>query len=612
MEIDLEIYDRACFLLGLCSCNNMPLILEKEEKVAEIVSFIQNIQEFIKGYNITSIISYLESIRVKYELRKYIGLILVKEFSVNPFDIYETSDKDKTFLMDTFFKDTFEYAPYTSNTKLLKIFGIIYSNTFARNVFSLLLPNMLNYFKANAMQLRDFFDFFLKNPSDMCLWTVCQVPEYFAKADSTSFCSMMFDYAASENPLVLSATALITKRVLYDYKLDIDLEDVISRVVCKLKEYFNESEYIVFSSNSTSLVYCLLRFESGFENLRGLFNLMIDSNKNVRNHLVREIESICAKTEECNCLDMDLTRQICQNANAESECDTIGYLDMIFEREINSGRIGHSWLCMNGFLNKNKDCDLAKLFNSSFDVIFNGFENNLPMVYNDILAASSEDSIGFKILFSYWDNRKAEFDSVDWGHGLTDANVLIVAKKIIVSFFNAEFVVKWFIRILENKKTEQDNALYGVFEFWVCRNYPVIVSREIKNYFKEKGCDNEILRKIAEKNNTMMRKQEEILCMSDFAPNHSRTIKFQIEKEKVLKIAMKKAEGTSAFLKLAAKVPIKYGARFATIQKDAAKYVVHESEYMVNQFIIEPPVLFEEDPLFFNYCYNVAFKGNET
>ena len=545
-------------------------------------------------------------------MKKYVGFILVKGFKVNPFDIYELLGNDKIFSLDSFFKGIFEYAPYTANVKLLNVFEKIFSNTFARNVFSPLLPDMLNYFNANVIQLMDLFEYFLKNPSDMCLWTVCQIPEYFAKADAKSFCSMMRDFAARENPLVLSAAALITKRVLCDCNLDLDLEDVISGVVCKLKEYFNNPEYIVFISNSTSLVYSLLRFESGFDDLIGLFNLMIASNKNVRNYLVHEIESIKDKTKGCNCLDMDFVHQACRNVDAEAEQNTVDYLDLILVWMINSEKSEDAWVCMAEVLNKNKDCDLAKIFNSTVDVIFDELENFLPMIYEDILAASSNDSIGFKILSSYWNNRKDEFDSVNWMKGLTDASVLIIAKKIIVSCFFAEFVVKWFIHILENKKEEHDIALYEVFEFWVCRNYPVTVSREIKKYFEEKECDNEILQKIAEMNNNLLKKQEEILYMSDFAPNHSRAVKFQIEKEKVLKMSVKKAEELSPFLKLAAKVPIKYGARFATLHKDEAKYIVHESEYMVNQFIFETPVLFEEDQLFFNCCYNDAFKGNKS
>ena len=76
-------------------------------------------KEKIKDFEVSGIISYLNSNRIKYILCRYIGLILVKEYAVNPFDIYESLVDYNYSSMEVFFRGTFESYYGVSEWSLL-------------------------------------------------------------------------------------------------------------------------------------------------------------------------------------------------------------------------------------------------------------------------------------------------------------------------------------------------------------------------------------------------------------------------------------------------------------------------------------------------------------
>ena len=607
MEINENIYNRACFLLGVNSCNTV-LIQEEEEKAEAIASYIHCMKEKIKDFEVSGIISYLNSNRIKYILCRYIGLILVKEYAVNPFDIYESLVDYNYYSMEAFFRGTFEYAPYVSNERLLEIIDRIYSKTLAHGIISPVLTDMVNYFKSNTRQLHELFVCLLQKPSHLCLWLICQKPEYLAEPDSESFSALMGEYARSENPLVLSAFALIAKEVLYDLNLKFDFKEIVSVVISKFKKYFNDREYVDFISNCIPLAYCLVKYENGYDDLISLLHIGIASEKIFREKLLIEMESRFYDWEGIGILDFNFALQICQNIDAQSEQKAVMDLDLIIEKEINTGNIKQAWQCICEFSTRNKKCDLEKMLNSSFSAIANRLEEFLPLIYGTIFNASSADSLGFKVLMDYKFINRKDVDSVDWTKGLTCENVIPIAKKIVVSILNADFVIGWFLSLFQNKELNSSTALYEIFETWVCRNYPVSVIREVEGFLEKTKCEDMRLRKTIENCEALMEKQDEVLQMKDFTPDHSRVIKYRIEEKRAIDTCLKKAEEDSPLLKLTTKIPIKYGNRFGSLQKEASKFKVNISEYMVNQSKYEPAFAFSDDPLFFSSCFNDAFK----
>lgn len=610
MEIDIEIYSRSCCLLGVKSYDIDPLIQEKEEKAITINTYIQGMQDLLNVSDVVKIINYLISNKIKYELKSYVGLIIVKEYGVNPFDIYENLDDEKRISIDSFFDKTFKDAPYTSNEKILKLMDSIYSKTIARGVGSIILSDMLAYFKSHARQVHDIYKYFLQKPTASCLWVICQISEYYIESDSNSFSKMMHDYVSNANPLVLSAVAVIAK----DFYQKLDFKEIIYCLIKRLKIFFDDPEYAVFVLNCIPLGYGLLKLEDEYDQKEDIIDLLqrgIDANNDIRKKLIIEMYSQITGKKKIDGFDLNFISQICTNMNSASEGKTIEYLDWILEWEIENGYAEHAWICIQNLLNRNRKFSMTEQLDFSFDAILRNLEFFLPVIYSDIYISSCVDSLGFQILNNCWNKKGKDRGTVDWNNGLTDDNIIYIAKKIFVSIFNAEFICRWFIFISQRGQWKPLDVLYNIFKLWVCRNYPMTVSREIKNYLEQSEHDTEKLREIAEICDSMLKKQEDIFKMKDFSPDNSRVIKYKIEMKKVQDMMLKKAEEKSSFFMLAKKVPIKYGIRFTSFQKREDEYIAQESEYMLNQVCIERPVLFDMDPLFFTDCINKAFEENK-
>ena len=611
MDINSKVYDRACCLLDIGSCNMISLEQPEEEEATIISSYIHCMKDEVKDFEPSEIIRYLKNHREKYEIKRYVGLILVREYAVNPFDIYmRLIDGDDFYSMEAFFTGTFEYASYISNKSLLEIVDKIYSKTFASGTASPVLTDMLNYFKSNAKQLHEIFNYFLQNPSATCLWLICQRPELFAESDSESFTALMREYAISENPLVLSAVAVIAKNILYDLKLKFDFDAIVSSVVSKFQKYFNYQEYDTFILNCVPLVYCLLKHEEENIVLADLLRQGIGSNKDMRSRLLEEMRPQFTAWKGLDTLEMSFLMQICQNIDATSEKGAIDNIDWILSEEIKKGNIQPAWLCMCELSKRNEEHDWERALESSFLAITDRLEEFLPLIYNAVFNSSSVGSIEFKVLSYY--RKQNDIFSVNWSIGITDENVISISKKIVISISWADFVIKWFLIILQNKALNCLDELYEIFATWVCRNYPVTVSREVKGFLEKTKCEDEKLREMVENCDDLMKKQDEILQKNDFTPDHSRAMKYQIEKKRALNMSLKKAEESSLFLMLATKVPIKYGNRFGSLRKDAGKYEIHDSGYNVNQYEYEPPLIFTLDPLLFGSCIIDAFKDSKS
>lgn len=608
MSIDFETLERAKSLLH-CDNNTTSLCESNEVLAHQIAAYIEKMYISIPELSPADVVEYLNERNVDYECESYIGNILVQDYSVNPFELYASIDKDKFWNIHHIFDDSFVDILHVSNECVIiavdNIYGIV-SGDMAQGMIG---SSIASCYRNKPSQLEKLFITFQAEPTRPMMWFLCYAADYLASFNIQLTNSYLVSFIKSKQAIPMYAGVQISKNLFEDY-WDV-IKQNVSIIISELDNASNTTEFKEFTAVAVAFIYQVDCVHPELYDSNGLFDIICgwitpDSDL-IKYFLAQEVfQKIHSEPPKYGSKEKKYI-SLLSGTVVDNNKGLIDHIDMLIKWEMEHDKVKNAWRNIELFVSVNPKINLSDTLNSVCHLILNRIEEFLPNIYRNIESARNRHSVGLQVIISFAFQRTESIRSVNWLRGIENKNVLYIARKIFVSCINPEFVSYWGAVLLKGKVATERSDYIKLYKELVCENYPMTAQKVMQQNVNEGNYNNHELETLLSFCLHITNERARISQIKDFLPSHSRLIAYQAEQVKQNAELSKLGESKSVFLNLVSRVTLKYGVRSAFVQSDGDIQILKESEYAHFEWSVEMPRLFISDPLFLYACTKEAF-----
>lgn len=596
MSLNKDIIIRIEELLDSKTVSAVVLSENDEKKADDCKNKIDEYKNEIgSSDNINEIIDWFINHSNYYDLLPYLGIIMIKNHQLDPFEICKEISENDSWIFFNLFQFSFEYIDLVSNDRIIDLAKCLDS----KKLLTLQTAAAISsYYKNKPTQLKELYDkyYVMKLPE---LNTIIQCSSvYFLETDYIYINEYVANLLKSKNHNhIFCGLQILLDFIKTNWSFVKDKIELIKEQVDFQK---NEAEYYGIKETICRIFYRVLIFYPEFDPKKELHQIICsiiksDPNLPIQGFL-REIYST-KDSADIVLFNQEYLSLLC-NTKIETFRGNLPVLDLILYSKLKNNMNEEFFHNISLFLNNNPNIRITEAFHTSSDYIIKNFNIYLPFIYKNISNSKGFNSFGRQLILSYALNNKNRIKAVDWYNGLSGNNILRIAKVVFTLCIESKFNSCWGAILIQNNIENECKGFIDLYKSLVCRNYPQTTCKIIENI----DDPNKELSKLLKYCKEIISTREKICKIKDFSPSAARLQKYQIKQNQNSNKIMKESQSKSIFLSIIGRTTMKYGARPAFLQYNDSIPTLSESEYSEFGLEFEIPRIFISDPIFYQLC----------